>query len=65
MADRTTHQAVIECETAKEAELIVAGMSDPTMRAVVKVVGALSPLNREEKISAIKETARQLGVKLD
>jgi len=37
-------KASIEVESKKEAELIRAGLNDPSTRALVKVMGALSVL---------------------
>lgn len=37
-------KATIEVDNRKEAALIRSGLSDPTTRALVKVMGALKPL---------------------
>lgn len=39
-------KATIEVDDREEAELIEAGLSDPTLRATVKVVGALLPFSQ-------------------
>lgn len=40
-------KAAIEVADRKEAELIRAGLSDPATRALVKVMGALKPLESD------------------
>ena len=46
-------KAEIEVENKQEADLICAGLADPTTLAIVKVIAALQPLTNTERVRVL------------
>ena len=53
-------KAFIEVKTRREARLIRRGLADPETRALVKVMGALSPIETKEMKRATLDFATKM-----
>ncbi len=52
-------KTLVEVENRKEAELIKRGLADPEVRALVKVIGALSPIRSKNMRKLVLDMAEE------
>lgn len=57
-------KSFITVRNRKEGEIIRAGLDDPMTRSLVKVMGALKPLDKEAQARTLRYLCDYYGIKL-